>query len=190
MSHRAAHDRSSASRKYDSGRPATVVDASAPHNSVLPVRGVAQIKYESKRPLGDGLSRPLPGLPTFLFIRQSIRCRTLVVARRFPSGPGDSPRGATQWSIRFIVAIEAETTSAARMAANRGCDRWSARGAPLHPLCPYGGSLLDPTGFHSLPRSDIGVPSRASRRRILSGRSPLFSSRPPQGLGGDARRSW
>ena len=78
MSHRAAHDRSSASRKYDSGRPATVVDASIPHSSVLPVRGVAQIKYESKRPVRDELSQPLPGRPTLLFMRQSCDSRSVV----------------------------------------------------------------------------------------------------------------
>ena len=78
MSHRAAHDRSSASRKYDSGRPATVVDASIPHSSVLPVRGVAQIKYESKRPVRDELSQRLPGRPTLLFMRQSCDSRSVV----------------------------------------------------------------------------------------------------------------
>lgn len=50
MPHRAAHDCSSGWRKYDSGWPATPVHSSNPHSSVLPVRGVPQIKYESARP--------------------------------------------------------------------------------------------------------------------------------------------
>ena len=49
------HICSSGSRKYDSGCPATFVDASNPHNNVLPVRGVAQIKYESMRAIRDRL---------------------------------------------------------------------------------------------------------------------------------------
>ena len=47
MPHRVAHNCSSGLRKYDSGWPATFVDANNPHNKVLPVRGVVQIKYES-----------------------------------------------------------------------------------------------------------------------------------------------
>src|SRR5258708_14789594 len=53
MPQRAANARASWRRNQDSGCPATPVESSSPHSSELPVRGVAQIRYESVSP-GSG----------------------------------------------------------------------------------------------------------------------------------------